>query len=482
MPPCAETAFCRAEANGSSGLGERDPVHHHELQRIPGHVHPLPQRQGSEQGRRRVGGELGDELRRVVLALAQHRRAEPPPQFLGRLPRGPHRGEQPEGAAPGGLDEFGELVEVFRRQPVPPGLGQVPGDVEDPAALVLERRADVQPRPLRATGVGRHLLAAGHARGGGGRALGRQPPLPGEGVEGPAERQRRRGEHRRALPEQPFPQQPADAERRDLHRGRPVRFGGDPHHVAALPLRLVEGVEQPHRVVVHLLGDGERELAGAAAVRVLLALRPERGGAGGRGVAQRGERTAERFGHLLQPLRPGVGEDDLQPFGGLVEPVGDALVDGTPAAPRGELRLVRRQLAGRGGGDPVDEVVRLVDHDDVVLWQHRPVVEGVDGQQGVVGDDDVGAPRLTAGPFGEAVGADGQRCTPRHSFAVTDSCRHAWSVTPGTSSSRSPVSVSVAHSRTRLTWRSSAEAANGSNSAPSSGSAGAPPSTRFRHR
>ncbi len=36
---------------------------------------------------------------------------------------------------------------------------------------------------------------------------------------------------------------------------------------------------------------------------------------------------------------------------------------------------------------------------------------------------------------------------PRHSIDVTDTCRHARSLTPGTRSSRSPVSVSSAHAR-----------------------------------
>ena len=40
---------------------------------------------------------------------------------------------------------------------------------------------------------------------------------------------------------------------------------------------------------------------------------------------------------------------------------------------------------------------------------------------------------------------------PRHSSEVTDTCRQARSVTPGTRSSRSPVSVSSAHSRSRRT-------------------------------
>ncbi len=76
----------------------------------------------------------------------------------------------------------------------------------------------------------------------------------------------------------------------------------------------------------------------------------------------------------------------------------------------------------------------------------------------------------------------GQRATPRHSLAVTETWRHACSVTPGTSSSRSPVSVSDDHSCRRLTWRPMADTSNGSNSVSLSGSSGAPVCSRCRHR
>ena len=64
------------------------------------------------------------------------------------------------------------------------------------------------------------------------------------------------------------------------------------------------------------------------------------------------------------------------------------------------------QLGGGHAGDPVDQLVRLVDDHDVVLGQHRAALEGVDRQQRVVGDDDVGLPGLGAGLLGEAVVAD----------------------------------------------------------------------------
>ena len=71
--------------------------------------------------------------------------------------------------------------------------------------------------------------------------------------------------------------------------------------------------------------------------------------------------------------------------------------------------------------------------------------------------------------------------TPMHSRALTDTCRHVLSGTPGTSSSRSPVAVSSAQSWIRLTARPIAETWNGSNSS-SSGSTSSGPCSLLRHR
>ena len=57
-------------------------------------------------------------------------------------------------------------------------------------------------------------------------------------------------------------------------------------------------------------------------------------------------------------------------------------------------------------GHPVDQLVRLVDDQQLVFGQHGGVGDGVDGQQRVVGDDDIGVPGLVAGLLGEAVGAE----------------------------------------------------------------------------
>ena len=79
---------------------------------------------------------------------------------------------------------------------------------------------------------------------------------------------------------------------------------------------------------------------------------------------------------------------------------------------------------------------------------------------------------------------NGQRCAPMHSCALTETWRQAASGTPGTSSSRSPMVVSSAHSCSRLTCRPSGEVgpvSAGSNRA-SCGSSATPPRSRCRHR
>ncbi len=66
----------------------------------------------------------------------------------------------------------------------------------------------------------------------------------------------------------------------------------------------------------------------------------------------------------------------------------------------------RRQLGGGHAGHAVDEFVRLVDDEQLVFGQHRGVGDRVDGQQRVVGDDDVGVAGLVARLLREAVGAE----------------------------------------------------------------------------
>ena len=73
---------------------------------------------------------------------------------------------------------------------------------------------------------------------------------------------------------------------------------------------------------------------------------------------------------------------------------------------------------------------------------------------------------------------------PMHSWALTDTCRHARSLTPGTSSSRSPDSVTSAHSRSRTTSAPSRLACWSTcpTDIRESSSSGKPPSSLWAHR
>jgi hypothetical protein len=85
----------------------------------------------------------------------------------------------------------------------------------------------------------------------------------------------------------------------------------------------------------------------------------------------------------------------------LLEVVG-FLADESPRSTHGAFDRGRTEFSGGHAGDAVDQLVRLVDDDHVVLGQHRDAFQRVDGQQRVVGDDDVGVGRLLAGELGEA--------------------------------------------------------------------------------
>ncbi len=165
----------------------------------------------------------------------------------------------------------------------------------------------------------------------------------------------------------------------------------------------VEGIQQPDGGVVDFFGERMGELARRAAIGVFFAFRAEGVDAGPRRVPGHRERTAEVLRKLFQPTGIGRLQHQVQPFRGLVEPVGDLLVDDPSAAPGRELDRARREFAGGRRGHPVHQVVCLVHQDDVVVGQHRPVVQRVDGQQGVVRHDDVGTPGLGPGALGEAV-------------------------------------------------------------------------------
>ncbi len=80
------------------------------------------------------------------------------------------------------------------------------------------------------------------------------------------------------------------------------------------------------------------------------------------------------------------------------------------------------------------------------------------------------------------VSPNGQRDAPTHSRDATLTWRHAWSTTPRARESRSPSSVSSAHSWSRATWEPTRDTADGSSSASASSTGSGMPLILLRHR
>ena len=88
------------------------------------------------------------------------------------------------------------------------------------------------------------------------------------------------------------------------------------------------------------------------------------------------------------------------------ETVGLGGLDVAPCPTGSAVDVGGEQLVGSGLGHPGDHLVGLVDHDDVVVGDHRHALDRVDREQGVVGDDQVGAMGLLAGDLDEALVAE----------------------------------------------------------------------------
>ena len=148
------------------------------------------------------------------------------------------------------------------------------------------------------------------------------------------------------------------------------------------------------------------------------------------GVPQRGQVGGHFVVERVDAARCGVVDRRRERRRRGLQPLREFLVDEARGASMRDAQRRRRQLGGGHAGHPVDQFVRLVDHEQLVFGQHRGVGYRVDGQQGVVGDDDIGVARLVAGLLGEAVGAERaagrRRCipAPRRSPATTTGRAH----------------------------------------------------------
>ncbi len=167
----------------------------------------------------------------------------------------------------------------------------------------------------------------------------------------------------------------------------------------------------------HPLGLGEpgvRVVPG----RALLLLRVRRD-AGPRAVAHQHQRVAQRVGHGVDPAGLEVVDRGAQHVAGVGEVVGLAALDVALRALGRAVDVGGVELVGRRLGHPGHQLVRLVDHDDVVVRDHRDALDRVDREQRVVGDDQVRALGLLARELGEALLAERALGRPE-ALAVVD--------------------------------------------------------------
>ena len=200
--------------------------------------------------------------------------------------------------------------------------------------------------------------------------------------------------------------------------GRRVSSGaGQPDHLAALGDLLAERVQDPACGALQLIQRSQGHPGRRHPLRILLLGRragPHCVGARPGRVLHGRQRGGQRDGQLIHPAWGRVAQVDGERGRRVAQRVGHgrrrALRGGElgqpPGAAGGHVHRRTRQLPRGGRGDPVHQVVRLVDDDHVVLGQHVDVGRGVDGQQRVVGHHDVRPGRRVPGPFGETTGAE----------------------------------------------------------------------------
>ncbi|GAA3215994.1 hypothetical protein GCM10020256_17930 [Streptomyces thermocoprophilus] len=163
-------------------------------------------------------------------------------------------------------------------------------------------------------------------------------------------------------------------------------------------------VDDPLRHVVHVLHGGQGLLADRVLVlHGLVARGADRGDDGAGGVAERHERVRQILRDLLQAARQGQLHQLLEALGGGLELVRGLLVHQLGGAAHRTVDLAGGQLARGDAGDPGHQFVGLVDDQHLVLRQHGRALDGVDGQQRVVGDDDLRELGVLAGRLGEAL-------------------------------------------------------------------------------
>ncbi|MEI2652877.1 MAG: hypothetical protein V9G12_12155, partial [Microthrixaceae bacterium] len=135
------------------------------------------------------------------------------------------------------------------------------------------------------------------------------------------------------------------------------------------------------------------------------------------GITDQDQRVGQLIGNRVQAPGPDAHNGVPQRLAGIREVLGR--VTNRPPASRlivlheascaayGALDVDDGKLVGRRLGDAGGELVGFVDHHGVVVGDHRHAFDGVDRQQRVIGDDQVGTLCLLAGELDKTLRAEG---------------------------------------------------------------------------
>ena len=233
------------------------------------------------------------------------------------------------------------------------------GHVGDGLPGVVERAADVEPLP------GRGPFTA-------------QPEGASDRIEGAAELKGGRGHDDRPVAKHLVPHQHRHAHGCHLEHGATAGILADPGDVELALL------QDPLGVLEDLVDRRAGDLPGTAVV--LRRLRLQLGLHAAGGVPHPGQGEGQSIRYAVQPPLGQLLEDGREELGGIGDLVGLRETSG-PLCGSGDHR--RGQLVGDRGGNPVHQLMTLVNDQHVVLGQHLPTLEGVDRHEAVVGHDHV---------------------------------------------------------------------------------------------
>ena len=448
------------------GARERDAVDDDELARRAGHVDALPQRQRAEQAGARVAGELPHQGADLVLALAEERRSspsvgEPLAHRLGGLlaPRASTR-----------------TARACDRRPPAPGprsrrASRSPGR-RGPARAGAARRR-------RWPAAGSRTGCRRRARATPGRPRRAGPIVPATASNEPPSSSV--AEVSTTVRSAKTLSRTSIATLIGATRSTGPRRGSRLSHTTSSSrssrmreaFSYISSIGRPRHLTA-AVGPARpaRGLSSHCTARVVSRTR----------ASARTSESGSRVDPPLRRARPSTALEQVAPRRHIVGPRRPA---GRPAC-RGRDHA-RADLVGDRRGDPVDQLVRLVDDEHVVLGQHLAALEGVDGHERVVGDDDVDVLGGLARRARRSTRRRSGTCRPGTRAAETDTWRQARSLTRrGPARRGRPTRCVSAHSRSRTTSapeprRRRVDLRRPTIRAPSS-SSGKPPSSLCAHR